>query len=73
MQQMIMILEVVQSKWSFTWYETLSPITCVLKLMNGHVFHRLREKLKVPGSNLLSKILLNSFEIQSWQNLLKTN
>ena len=31
-----MILEVVQSKWSLTWYDPLGPRMCVLELMNGH-------------------------------------
>ena len=45
-----MILEVVQSKWSLTWYDPLGSRMCVLELMNGHVLQTLREKLKVPGS-----------------------
>ena len=28
-----MILEVVQSKWSLTWYDPLGPRMCVLELM----------------------------------------
>ena len=47
-----MILEVVQSKWSLTWYDPLGPRMCVLELMNGHVLQTLREQLKVPGSPL---------------------
>ena len=47
-----MILEVVQSKWSLTWYDPLGPRMCVLELMNGHVLQTLREQLKVPGSRL---------------------
>ena len=29
-----MILEVVQSKWSLTWYDPLGPRMCALELMN---------------------------------------
>ena len=47
-----MILEVVHSKWSFTWYDPLGPCMCVLDLMNGHALQTLREQLKVPGSRL---------------------
>ena len=47
-----MILEVVQSKWSLTWYDPLGPRMCVLELRNGHVLQTLREQLKVPGSRL---------------------
>ena len=55
-----MILEVVQSKWSLTWYDPLSPQMCVLELMNGHVLQTLREQLKVPGSRLEGSELLTS-------------
>ena len=50
-----MILEVVQSKWSLTWYDPLGPRMCVLELMNGHVLQTLREQLKVPGYLSLSE------------------
>ena len=53
-----MILEVVQSKWSLTWYDPLGPRICVLELMNGHVLQTLREQLKVPGSRLEGSLLL---------------
>ena len=53
-----MILEVVQSKWSLTWYDPLGPRMCVLELMNGHVLQTLREQLKVPGSRLEGSELL---------------
>ena len=57
-----MILEVVQSKWSLTWYDPLGPRMCVLELMNGHVLQTLREQLKVPGSRLEgSELLTNEF------------
>ena len=55
-----MILEVVQSKWSLTWYDPLGPRMCVLELMNGHVLQTLREQLKVPGSGLEGSELLTS-------------
>ena len=55
-----MILEVVQSKWSLTWYDRLGPRMCVLELMNGHVLQTLREQLKVPGSRLEGSELLTS-------------
>ena len=55
-----MILEVVQSKWSLTWYDPLGPRMCVLELMNGHVLQILREQLKVPGSRLEGSELLTS-------------
>ena len=55
-----MILEVVQSKWSLTWYDPLGPRKCVLELMNGHVLQTLREQLKVPGSRLEEGELLTS-------------
>ena len=55
-----MILEVVQSKWSLTWYGPLGPRMCVLELMNGHVLQTLREQLKVPGSRLEGSELLTS-------------
>ena len=55
-----MILEVVQSKWSLTWYDPLGPRMCVLELMNGHVLQTLREQLKVPGSKLEGSELLRS-------------
>ena len=55
-----MILEVVQSKWSLTWYDLLGPRMCVLELMNGHVLQTLREQLKVPGSRLEGNELLTS-------------
>ena len=55
-----MILEVVQSKWSLTWYDPLGPRMCVLELMNGHVLQTLREQLKVPGSRLEGSELLTS-------------
>ena len=55
-----MILEVVQSKWSLTWYDPLGPRMCVLELMNGHVLQTLREQLKVPGSRLEGRELLTS-------------
>ena len=50
-----MILEVVQSKWSLTWYDPLGPRMCVLELMNGHVLQILREQLKVPGSRQIDR------------------
>ena len=53
-----MILEVVQSKWSLTWYDPLGLRMCVLELMNGHVLQTLREQLKVPGSRLEGSELL---------------
>ena len=56
-----MILEVVQSKWSLTWYDPLGPRMCVLELMNGHVLQTLREQLKVPGSRLEGSELLTRF------------
>ena len=40
-----MILEVVQSKWSLTWYDPLGPRMCILELMNRHVLQTLRETL----------------------------
>ena len=55
-----MILEVVQSKWSLTWYYPLGPRMCVLELMNGHVLQTLREQLKDPGSRLEGSELLTS-------------
>ena len=55
-----MILEVVQSKWSLTWYDPLGPRMCVLELMNGQVLQTLREQLKVPGSRLEGSELLTS-------------
>ena len=55
-----MILEVLQSKWSLTWYDPLGPRMCVLELMNGHVLQTLREQLKVPGSRLEGSELLTS-------------
>ena len=55
-----MILEVVQSKWSLTWYDPLGPRMCVLELMDGHVLQTLREQLKVPGSRLEGSELLTS-------------
>ena len=55
-----MILEVVQSKWSLTWYDPLGPRMCVLELMNGNVLQTLREQLKVPGSKLEGSELLTS-------------
>ena len=57
-----MILEVVQSKWSLTWYDPLGPRMCVLELMNGHVhvLQTLREQLKIPGSSLEGSELLTS-------------
>ena len=55
-----MILEVVQSKWSLTWYNPLGLRMCVLELMNGHVLQTLREQLKVPGSRLEGSELLTS-------------
>ena len=56
-----MILEVVQSKWSLTWYDPLGPRPrCVLELMNGHVLQTLREQLKVLGSRLEGSELLTS-------------
>ena len=55
-----MILEVVQSKWSLTWYDPLGLRMCVLELMNGHVLQTLREQLKVPGSRLEGSELLTS-------------
>ena len=55
-----MILEVVQLKWSLTWYDPLGPRMCVLELMNGHVLQTLREQLKVPGSRLEGSELLTS-------------
>ena len=55
-----MILEIVQSKWSLTWYDPLGPRMCVLELMNGHVLQTLREQLKVPGSRLEGSELLTS-------------
>ena len=55
-----MILEVVQSKWSLTWYDPLGPRMCVLELMNGHVLQTLREQLKVPGPRLEGSELLTS-------------
>ena len=55
-----MILEVVQSKWSLTWYDPLGPRMCVLELMNGHVLQTLREQLKVTGSRLEGSELLTS-------------
>ena len=55
-----MILEVVQSKWSLTWYDPLGPRMCVLELMNGDVLQTLREQLKVPGSRLEGSELLTS-------------
>ena len=55
-----MILEVVQSKWSLTWYDPLGPRMCVLEVMNGHVLQTLREQLKVPGSRLEGSELLTS-------------
>ena len=57
-----MILEVVQSKWSFTWYDPLGPRMCLLELMNGHVLKTLREQMKVPGSRLEgSELLISEF------------
>ena len=57
-----MILEVVQSKWSLTWYDPLGPRLCVLELMNGHVLQTLLEQLKVPGSRLEgSELLISEF------------
>ena len=57
-----MILEVVQSKWSFTWCDPLGPKMCLLELMNGHVLQTLREQLKVPGSRLEgSELLISEF------------
>ena len=53
-----MILEVVQSKWSLTWYDPLGPQMCVLELMNGHVLQTLREQLKVPGSRLEGSVFV---------------
>ena len=55
-----MILEILQSKWSLTWYDPLGPRMCVLELMNGHVLQTLREQLKVPGSRLEGSELLTS-------------
>ena len=55
-----MILEVVQSKWSLTWYDPLGPRMCVLELMNGHVLQTLREQLKIPGSRLEGSELLTN-------------
>ena len=55
-----MILEVVQSKWSLTWYDPLGPRMCVLELMKGHVLQTLREQLKVPASRLEGSELLTS-------------
>ena len=55
-----MILEVVQSKWSLTWYDPLGQRMCVLELMNGHVLQTLQEQLKVPGSRLEGSELLTS-------------
>ena len=55
-----MILEVVQSKWSLTWYDPLGQRMCVLELMNGHVLQTLRQQLKVPGSRLEGSELLTS-------------
>ena len=55
-----MILEVLQSKWSLTWYDPLGRRMCVLELMNGHVLQTLREQLKVPGSRLEGSELLTS-------------
>ena len=55
-----MILEVVQSKWSLTWYDALGPRKYVLELMNGHVLQTLRKQLKVPGSRLEGSELLTS-------------
>ena len=55
-----MTLEVVQSKWSLTWYDPLGPRMCVLELMNRHVLQTLREQLKVPGSRLEGSELLTS-------------
>ena len=55
-----MILEVVQSKWSLTWYDSLGPRMCVLEFKNGHVLQTLREQLKVPGSRLEGSELLTS-------------
>ena len=65
-----MILEVVQSKWSLTWYDPLGPRMCVLELMNGHVLQTLREQLKVPGSRLegselLTKIFLRRVKLKA--------
>ena len=57
----MMILEVVQSKWSLTWYDPLGPRMCVLELMNRHVLQTLREQLKVPGSRFV--IFMQYFEI----------
>ena len=55
-----MILEVVQSKWSLTWYDPLGPRMCVLELMNGHVLRTLRKQLKVLGFRLEGSELLTS-------------
>ena len=60
-----MILEVVQSKWSLTWYDPLGPRMCVLELMNRHVLQTLREQLKVPRSMcfLMLKYLTTCFQL----------
>ena len=72
-----MILEVVQSKWSLTWYDPLGPRMCVLELMNGHVLQTLREQLKVPGSRLEGQSLfsISTFlsKTTNWQLVSTTN
>ena len=49
LQKVQMIFEVVQLKWSLTWFEPLDPLTRVLDLMNGQMLQHQREQLKVPG------------------------
>ena len=44
----LMILEVVQSKWSFTWYDPLGPLMCVLESINGDVVANFARAIESP-------------------------
>ena len=50
-----MKLREVQSKWSVIWVEFFGPEIETVFVMNGHVLHRLREHLNVPGSSSVDK------------------
>ena len=68
-----MILEVVKSKWSLTWYDPLGPRMCVLELMNEHALQTLREQLKVPGSRVEGSELLTSEFLRFRSRLIETS
>ena len=56
-----MILEVVQSKCSLTWYDPLGPRMCVLELMNGQM------------NSLSKRTRENFFAVSNLKQTLKTN